>query len=76
MPKAGPQLLEPIMKSGRVLTEDKVGDVIGDLNRRRMIKDQTASSAGIRGQNRRLPACLKCSELHRVTCVTMTSGRG
>ncbi|MGV6808072.1 MAG: elongation factor G, partial [bacterium] len=47
MPKAGPQLLEPIMKVDVFTPEDHVGDVIGDLNRRRgMIKDQEPSSTG------------------------------
>jgi elongation factor G len=35
MPKAGPQLLEPIMKVDVYVPEVNVGDVIGDLNRRR-----------------------------------------
>ncbi|KPK16139.1 MAG: elongation factor G [Myxococcales bacterium SG8_38] len=35
MPKAGPQLLEPIMKVDVYVPEANVGDVIGDLNRRR-----------------------------------------
>ena len=43
MPKAGPQLLEPIMKVDVFTPDDHVGDVIGDLNRRRgMINDQEA----------------------------------
>ena len=41
LPKAGPQILEPVMKLDVFCTEDKMGDVIGDLNRRRgMIKTQ------------------------------------
>ncbi len=41
MPKAAPQLLEPIMKVDVYVPEANVGDVIGDLNRRRgMIKSQ------------------------------------
>jgi elongation factor G len=40
-PKAGPQLLEPIMKVDVFVPEEHVGDVIGDLNRRRgMIQGQ------------------------------------
>ncbi len=40
-PKAGAQLLEPIMKVEVVTPEDYVGDVIGDLNSRRgMIQGQ------------------------------------
>jgi elongation factor G len=35
MPKAGPVLLEPIMKVEVVTPEDFMGDVIGDLNSRR-----------------------------------------
>ena len=35
MQKAGPKLLEPIMKVEVVTPEDYMGDVIGDLNRRR-----------------------------------------
>ncbi|HNS44608.1 MAG TPA: elongation factor G [Alphaproteobacteria bacterium] len=35
MQKAGPQLLEPIMKVEVVTPEDYMGDVIGDLNSRR-----------------------------------------
>ena len=49
MPKAGAQLLEPIMKVDVFTPEDHVGDVIGDLNRRRgMIKDQEAGTTGVR----------------------------
>jgi len=44
MPKAGPQLLEPVMKVDVYSPEDHVGDVIGDLNRRRgMISGQEAN---------------------------------
>ncbi len=49
IPKAGPQLLEPIMKVDVYTPEDNVGDVIGDLNRRRgMIKSQEAGPTGVR----------------------------
>lgn len=49
MPKAGPQLLEPIMKVDVFSPEHNVGDVIGDLNRRRgMIKSQDAGATGVR----------------------------
>ena len=48
MPKAAPQLIEPIMKVDVFTPEDNVGDVIGDLNRRRgMIKDQEPTPTGI-----------------------------
>ncbi|MCA9606245.1 MAG: elongation factor G, partial [Myxococcales bacterium] len=49
MPKAGPQLLEPIMKVDVYVPDANVGDVIGDLNRRRgMIKDQQAGPMTVR----------------------------
>jgi elongation factor G len=49
MPKAAPELLEPIMKVDVFVPEDNVGDVIGDLNRRRgMILGQDAGATNIR----------------------------
>ena len=35
LPKAGPRLLEPVMRVEVVTPEDYTGDVIGDLNSRR-----------------------------------------
>jgi elongation factor G len=35
MPKAGPKLLEPMMKVEVVTPEEYMGDIIGDLNSRR-----------------------------------------
>ncbi len=74
MPKAGPQLLEPIMKVDVFSPEDNVGDVIGDLNRRRgMIKDQERGAMGIR-----VKAEVPLSEMFGYIghLRTMTSGRG
>ncbi|CEO38745.1 elongation factor G [Photobacterium kishitanii] len=74
MPKAGAQLLEPIMNVDVFTPEDHVGDVIGDLNRRRgMIKDQTAGVTGSR-----IKADVPLSEMFGYigTLRTMTSGRG
>ncbi|MGE9295572.1 MAG: elongation factor G [Puniceicoccales bacterium] len=49
IPKAGPQILEPIMKLDVFVPEDYIGDAIGDLNRRRgMIKSQEPTNTGIR----------------------------
>jgi elongation factor G len=49
IPKAAPQLLEPIMKVDVFTPDDHVGDVIGDLNRRRgMIKAQESGATGVR----------------------------
>ncbi|MCC2618215.1 elongation factor G [Aestuariibacter halophilus] len=74
MPKAGPQLLEPIMKVDVFTPDDHVGDVIGDLNRRRgMIKDQEAGATGVR-----VKADVPLSEMFGYIghLRTMTSGRG
>ncbi len=74
MPKAGPQLLEPVMKVDVFSPEDHVGDVIGDLNRRRgMISGQEPSSTGVR-----VKADVPLSEMfgYISTLRTMTSGRG
>ena len=35
LPKAGPKLLEPMMRVEVVTPEDYMGDIIGDLNSRR-----------------------------------------
>ena len=49
LPKAGAKLLEPIMKVDVFTPDDHVGDVIGDLNRRRaIIKSQEAGVTGVR----------------------------
>ena len=49
LPKAGPQMLEPIMKIDVFCPDDHVGDVIGDLNRRRgIIKSQETTPSGVR----------------------------
>ncbi len=74
IPKAGPQLIEPIMKVDVFTPEDHVGDVIGDLNRRRgMIKSQEAGVTGVR-----IKADAPLSEMFGYIgdLRTMTSGRG
>ncbi|MEP1471006.1 MAG: elongation factor G [Halieaceae bacterium] len=74
MPKAGAQLIEPIMKVDVFTPDDHVGDVIGDLNRRRgMIKDQDAGATGVR-----IKADVPLSEMFGYIghLRTMTSGRG
>jgi elongation factor G len=49
MPKAAPELLEPIMKVDVFVPDANVGDVIGDLNRRRgMIKSQEPGATNVR----------------------------
>ncbi len=74
VPKAGPQLIEPIMSVDVFTPDDHVGDVIGDLNRRRgMIKSQEAGATGVR-----IKADVPLSEMFGYIgdLRTMTSGRG
>jgi elongation factor G len=74
MGKAGPQIMEPIMKIDVFTPEDHVGDVIGDLNRRRaMIQGQEPQSTGVR-----VKASAPLSEMFGYIgdLRTMTSGRG
>jgi elongation factor G len=74
IPKAVPQLMEPIMKVDVFVPEDHVGDVIGDLNRRRgMIKSQEPTNTGVR-----VKANVPLSDMFGYIgdLRTMTSGRG
>jgi len=74
IPKAGPQLLEPIMKVDVYTPDDHVGDVIGDLNRRRgMIKSQDTGPTGTR-----VSASAPLADMFGYIgdLRTMTSGRG
>lgn len=74
VPKAAPQLLEPIMNVDVFTPDDYVGDVIGDLNRRRgMIKSQDSAATGVR-----IRSDVPLSEMFGYIgdLRTMTSGRG
>ena len=74
VPKAQPQLLEPIMKVDVFTPDSHVGDVIGDLNRRRgMIKAQESGVLGVR-----IKAEAPLGEMFGYIgdLRTMTSGRG
>ena len=74
IPKAGPQLIEPIMAVDTFTPSDHVGDVIGDLNRRRgMIKSQDPGVTGVR-----IKSDVPLSEMFGYIgdLRTMTSGRG
>ena len=74
IPKAGPQLLEPIMKLDVFTPEDNMGDVIGDLNRRRgMINSQENGPTGVRVK---AEAPLADMFGYIGDLRTMTSGRG
>ncbi len=74
LPKAGLQLLEPIMKVDVFTPDDYMGDDIGDLNRRRgMILGQDTGPTGVR-----IKAEAPLSEMFGYIgdLRTMTSGRG
>jgi elongation factor G len=74
MPKAAPQILEPIMKIDVFTPDAQVGDVIGDLNRRRgMIKEQMTTHGGVRVK---ADAPLSAMFGYIGDLRTMTSGRG
>ena len=60
LPKAGPKLLEPIMKVEVVTPEDYMGDVIGDLNSRR----GQVNGMDSRGNARVINAMVPRSEEH------------
>jgi len=71
--KAGPILLEPVMKVETVTPQDHLGDVIGDINRRRgTIQEQIE-----RGNNIAVVATVPLSEMFGYirTVRSMTSGR-
>jgi len=74
VPKAAPQILEPVMKLDVFVPEDYLGDAIGDLNRRRgMIKSQDRAPTGLR-----VRADVPLSEMFGYIgdLRSMTSGRG
>ena len=73
-PKAGPVLMEPIMKVEVVTPEENMGDVIGDLNKRR---GQVEGMEEARSGARIVKAMVPLSEMFGyVTALrTITSGR-
>ena len=74
MVKCAPQILDPMMKLDVVAPEEKVGDVIGDLNRRRgIIQGQEPTPGGIRVK---AEAPLSAMFGYIGDLRTMTSGRG
>ncbi|WP_159520810.1 elongation factor G [Sunxiuqinia indica] len=71
--KAGPKLLEPIMKTEIVTPEEYMGDIIGDLNRRRGQVGGMTEKAGARV----IKATVPLSEIFGYVTVlrTLSSGR-
>jgi len=71
--KAGPVILEPIMKLEVVTPEEFMGDIIGDLNRRRGQVDSMDSRAGARVVSAMVPLS---EQFGYVTVLrTLSSGR-
>ena len=73
LPKANPVLLEPIMKLEVLTPEENMGDIVGDLNRRRGIME----GMGDRSGSKVIKAKVPLSEMFGyVTALrTMSSGR-
>ena len=73
LPKADPALLEPIMKIEVLTPEENMGDIVGDLNRRRGLVEGMGDRAGAKVIKGKVPL----SEMFGyVTALrTMSSGR-
>lgn len=76
IPKGNPEILEPVMKVDVFVADESMGDVIGDLNRRRGIilsQESTGSANGVQ-----IKAHVPLSEMFGYIgdLRTMTSGRG
>ncbi len=73
LPKANPVLLEPIMKVEVLTPEENMGDIVGDLNRRRGVMEGMGDRAGSKVIKAKVPL----SEMFGyVTALrTMSSGR-
>ncbi len=73
LPKCNPVLLEPIMKLEVVTPEENMGDVIGDLNKRRGLIEGTNERSGATVINAKVPL----SEMfgYVTDLRTITSGR-
>ncbi len=72
-PKAGPKLLEPIMKLEIVTPDEYMGDIIGDLNRRRGNVTGMESKSGARVISAHVPLSEQFGYV--TTLRTLSSGR-
>jgi elongation factor G len=73
MPKASPSLLEPIMKLEVVTPEENMGDVVGDLNRRRGMIEGMDDKAGAKVVKAKVPLSEMFGYVTQLR--TITSGR-
>ncbi len=72
-PKAQPILLEPIMKLEVITPEENMGDVVGDLNRRRGVIEGMDSRAGAKVVKAKVPLSEMFGYVTQLR--TITSGR-
>ncbi len=73
MPKASPSLLEPIMKLEVVTPEENMGDVVGDLNRRRGMIEGMDDKGGAKVVKAKVPLSEMFGYVTQLR--TITSGR-
>jgi len=73
LPKAQPQLLEPIMKLEVLTPEENMGDVVGDLNRRRGVIEGMDDRAGSKVVKAKVPLSEMFGYVTQLR--TITSGR-
>jgi elongation factor G len=73
MPKASPSLLEPIMKLEVVTPEENMGDVVGDLNRRRGLIEGMDDKQGAKVVKAKVPLSEMFGYVTQLR--TITSGR-
>ena len=73
MPKASPSILEPIMKLEVVTPEENMGDVVGDLNRRRGMIEGMDDKAGAKVVKAKVPLSEMFGYVTQLR--TITSGR-
>ncbi len=73
LPKANPVLLEPIMKLEVLTPEENMGDVVGDLNRRRGVMEGMGDRAGVKVVKAKVPLSEMFGYVTQLR--TITSGR-
>ena len=73
MPQCNPVLLEPIMKLEVLTPEENMGDVVGDLNRRRGVVEGMGDRAGSKVIKAKVPLSEMFGYVTQLR--TITSGR-
>ena len=73
LPKANPVLLEPVMKLEVLTPEENMGDVVGDLNRRRGVMEGMGDRSGSKVVKAKVPLAEMFGYVTQLR--TITSGR-